>query len=168
MANALTAPPPVPNPQPQEQGSAPTQQPPAQAPAPSHAQTVAAMRHFDAILGQLTSLLKNPDLGKADLKSTIIDGVTKLVGDRIIPASQAVSQLATVPTRPFEQKQWAEQNYTQTLQAQSAVLDHHRSAALGTGNYALENKLHSGDSGPDNHMQTMQGLMQQHYGAKAA
>jgi hypothetical protein len=170
---ALPLPPPmlagqqVQSPMPQQ--GAPSQQGPAmqpgqqQAPAPTHTQTVAALRHFNAILGELKGLLQNPDLGKANLKSTIIDGMTKLVAERIIPPAAAVSQLASVPDVPFQQKQWTVNHYAQTVQAAAAVLDHHRQSAMGTGNYDLENALHGDESDPDSHMETMQGMMQQHY-----
>jgi len=140
------------------------QQPgPQQAPAPTHGQTVAALRHFNAVLGELKGLLQNPDLGKANLKSTIIDGMTKLVAERIIPPAAAVSQLASVPDAPYQQAQWAANHYAQTVQAQAAVLDHHRQSAMGTGNYDLENALHSDESDPENHLETMHGTMAQHY-----
>ena len=77
--------------------------------------------------------------------------------------ADAVTQLATVPERPFEQKQWAENHYSQIVQAQAAVLDHHRTQALGTGNYELESMLHD-DGNADDHMNTMRGMMQSHYG----
>lgn len=150
---------------PQQQQGAP--QGPQAAPAPTHDQTVAALRHFNAVIGELRGLLQNPDLGKADLKSKIIDGAVKLVEDRIIPPNAAVTQLATVPERPFDQRGWVQQHYAQTVQAAASVLDHHRQAALGTGNYDLENKLHDDVAGPDDHLQTMQGLVQQHYGGQS-
>jgi hypothetical protein len=150
------------------QPQAPGMQQPGQqqAPAPTHGQTVAALRHFNAILGELKGLLENPDLGKANLKSTIIDGMTKLVAERIIPPAAAVTQLAAVPDEPFQQAQWAKNHYAQTVQAQAAVLDHHRQSAMGTGNYDLENALHEDESDPDSHMETMQGTMAQHYGGQ--
>ena len=163
LGGGTMAPPPQPRPQSQQQQGAPQASMPQQAPAPSHAQAVATLRHFQAITDQLKSLLQNPDLGKADLKSTIIDGVTKLVAERMIPADAAVTELSSVPDRPYDQKQWAMERYVQTLQAADAVLDHHRQSALGTGNYDLENALHDGESNPDNHMATMQAMMQGHY-----
>lgn len=135
-----------------------------QIPQPTHAQTVATLRHLGAIKRELMTLMKNPDLGKSDMKSAIIDGVTKLVADRIIPATTAVTKLATVPERPFDQKKFVEQDYLQTMQAESAILDHHRSHSVGAGDYELENKLHS--SNPDNHMQDISSMMQAHYGKK--
>lgn len=142
--------------QPQQQGNAP--QMPAQAPAPSHAQTVAALRHFDAILGQLTTLLKNPDLGKADMKSNIIDGMTKLVADRMIAPTQAVDQLSKVPDRPFDQKKWTQERANETMVARNAIIAHHAAAFAGA----------PAEQTPDNsddHMNVMQSMMQQHYGS---
>lgn len=164
MADALRsmAPPPAPMPQgpltggPQQQGAPQSGPPqPQPMPAPSHQQTVAALRHFAAIGKQLEIALKDPDLGKSDVKSAVIDGMTRLVADRIIPPGQAVSQLATFPDRPYEQKQWLIQHYQQTQQARDAVLSHHALANAG------------GPPAPtpsaDTHMQDMQGMMAAHY-----
>lgn len=159
MTGALQsmAPPPAPNPQGALAGGiqqAP-QATPQQMPAPSHQQTVAALRHFAAIGKQLEIALKDPDLGKSDMRSKLIDGMTTLVADRIIPPGQAVTQLATFPERPFEQRQWLIQHYQQTQQARDAVLSHHAMANAGGG----PEQTPSGDT----HMQDMQGMMSAHY-----
>lgn len=152
------APPPAPNPQGALAGG--VQQAPQatsqQMPAPSHQQTVAALRHFAAIGKQLEVALKDPDLGKSDMRSKLIDGMTTLVADRIIPPGQAVTQLATFPDRPFEQKTWLIQHYKQTQQARDAVLSHHAMANAGGGPESTP----SGDT----HMQDLQGMMSAHYG----
>jgi hypothetical protein len=184
MPNALSGTvggaPPAPNPQPQQapQGGmggnalsgAPTgapgqPQPPqqAQAPAPTQQQTIAAMRHFSAIERELTSLLSDPDLGKADLKSKIIDGATKLVSDGILTPAQAVTQLGAVPDGkqsggPFQQKQWVEKNFAQTIQAANAVLDHHGAAFPGQGADP------AAQSTPDDHQGIMAGLTSHYQG----
>jgi hypothetical protein len=162
MANPLQAgmmPPEAPQVQPNAmQGGAPPQQgaaPQQQAPAPNHAQTVAALRHLTALKQELVTLLKNPDLGKADMRSAIIDGVTKLVADRVVPPSAAVQKLATVPETPFQQKKWVENDYAQNAQAENVILAHHAAAFAGQGEQP------PGD--PDNHMQDIQGLMSSHY-----
>src|ERR1700683_3087257 len=91
-ATALSggAPPPAPTmPQMQEGNGPPGMQPGGQqqTPAPSHDQTVSSLRHFQAIGSQLKMLLANPDLGRTDMKDTVIDGTTRLVADRMIPPS---------------------------------------------------------------------------------
>src|SRR5271166_2044650 len=133
MAGALSSiggPPPAPNPTPQQPdnnaplsaiaspqktGAQPmaAQQPAAPPPPPTHQQTVAALRHFGAISNEVSSLLKDSDCGKADLKSKVIDGMTSLVSDGIQTPSDAIKTLATFPDKPFEQKQWLMQHLQQ-------------------------------------------------------
>lgn len=162
MSSALRslAPPPPPNPQ--GALSAGVQQAPQaspqQMPAPSHQQTVAALRHFDAIGKQLEIALKDPELGKSDIRSKVIDGMTTLVADRIIPPGQAVTQLATFPDRPFEQRKWLIDHLQQTQQAKNMVLSHH---ALGNAGGAPEPTPSA-----DTHMQDLQGMMSAHYQGK--
>ena len=142
MRNALSAlsgPPPAPNPDPQQPtggnalagpGPQPSgaQQQPAP-PIPTHAQTVAALRHFDAIEQELTTLLKDPDCGKGDLHSKAIDGMTRLVATNIVSAADAVTQLADFPDDPFKQKQWLEKHMVQTVSAANIVLQNHAHGA---------------------------------------
>jgi hypothetical protein len=139
-------------------GGAPMAQGPQQPPAPNHQQTVAALRHFMAIEQELTALLKDPSLGKSDMKSKIIDGTTQLVADGIMNAPSAIQQLATVPERPFEQKQWLMKHFADTITAQNAVLDHHRMAFGGVD-------LGPQTSDPDDHQSDMDDLMSQYRGA---
>lgn len=138
---AMAGPPPAPQPDAQQmmpgEGNAlaapqaqpqPGQAPQQQMPAPSRAQTLSALRHFRAIEGELTPLLKDPELGKSTLKSKIIDGVTKLVSQRMMTPAQAVMQLATVPDKPLDQRKWVQDHYDQTMQARDYVLDHYRAS----------------------------------------
>src|ERR1700728_1352349 len=74
--------------------------PAAQPSPPTHEQTVAALRHFDAIKSVLAPLLQDPSLGKSNMKMPVIDGVTKLVSERIISAGTAVDQLSKFPSDP--------------------------------------------------------------------
>lgn len=169
MPNALEqngTPPPAPDTmqaQPQQPGQGPNaQQPQAQPmPAPSHAEAVAALKHFEAIESELVALMKNPGLGKTDAKKSIIDGVTKLVANQVMSASQAVAELAKVPERPFEQKQWVAQHLQTIMQAQMNVLDHHRVANPGTGDWDAEAAAHPAYAA-DNHADTLSGIMR-HY-----
>lgn len=160
MTGALTSGlPPAPMPQqqdPPQQGGPQQQQAPQAPPVLSHQQAVAALRHFHAIDMELRALLKDPDLGRADLKSAIIDGTTTLVSDRIIAPGTAVAMLATVPEKPREQKKWVEQHYQQNAAAQAAVLDHHRNGSPGSGDWAVEGQAQPGS--PDDHMKTMNGV----------
>lgn len=141
----------------QPQGGAPQQQQAQQQPPVlSHQQAVAALRHFHAIDKELMTLLKDPDLGRADLKSAIIDGATGLVANRIIAPGQAVAQLADVPEKPRDQKKWVEQHYQQNKLAANTVLDHYRQANPDP-RAAIAAAAQPHD--PDQHMRTMSGVM---------
>jgi hypothetical protein len=144
-------------------GGAPAAAPgqPSQMPAPTHNQTVAALRHFAALAKQLEAALKDPDIGKADIKSKVIDGMTELVSERMISPGEAVSTLSTFPERPFDQKQWVMQHYQQVQQARNFVLAHHAMAFAGQGPQPAPK--------PETHMADVGAMMQAHYsgGARA-
>jgi hypothetical protein len=175
MANALSIqtppPPPVKADEPAvQQPAAPLAQAPMpqmrsalvpQAPAPDHGQTVAALRHFHAIKQELQGLWNDPQLGKSDLKSKIIDGATKLVANRIMPPSQAVAQLGNVPSDPAAQKKWVSNHLQQIMLARDAVLDHHRAAFAGMPENLIA--ATSSKSTPDSHMADLDGMMASHY-----
>lgn len=170
---ALGGPPPAPNPDPQPptpglnalvgpqsgpqagpQTGAPQQAAPP--PVPSHQQTVAALRHFDAIEQELTALLRDPDCGKADLHSKAIDGTTKLVASGILSAAEAVTQLGQFPDDPFEQKQWLEQHLIQTVTAANIVLQNHAHGAQQAA--ASGQPMDETPYNPDDHQSIISGF----------
>lgn len=160
MANPLelgNVSPPAPNP---DAGNALQQGAPQQQQAPSppnHEQTVAALRHFDAIKGELSILLKNPSLGKSDVKSQIIDGTTKLVSKRILSPAEAVIQLSKVPTDPLQQRKFLQSLMMQTIQSERAIIAHHAIGFAGQGPMPTPSS--------DGHMDAMQSL-HANYGGK--
>lgn len=135
--------------------------PQGQTPAPTHGQTVAVLRHMDAIETELKSLLKDPAVGKSNIKPKIIDGMATLVARRIVTAGNAVAQLATVPERPFEQKKWLQTHMMQALVAKIAVLTHHGQAFGG-----MPEQMVDKTSDPDDHIADMQGVMGHYGGAR--
>lgn len=146
-------------------GAAPAGAPGAP-PAPpqlSHNETVAALRHFDEVGGMFGSVLKNEGLGKQDVKSSLIDAVTKLVADRVVPPTAAVELLSQFPTRPFEQKQWIEKHYQDNQNAAVTVLDHHRAMNAGAPEDTIEQSYD-----PEQHMGTIGGVLSRLKGAPRA
>src|ERR1700732_471362 len=92
---------------PQAPPGAPQQPGQATPPPPTHEQTVAALRHFDAVKRELEIILTDPALGKTSVKTKIIDGVTRLVATRFLKSAQAVDELAEVPSdRLLPLKMW--------------------------------------------------------------
>jgi hypothetical protein len=129
-------------------------------PTPTHGQTVAVLRHMDAIQHELETLLKDAAAGKSNMKSKIIDGVTKLVAGRIITPGAAVSQLGGVPEKPFDQKKWLQQHLQQAMQAKVFVLQHHGNAFAGTPEDEIDKT-----SSPDDHMSDMAAVSGHYAGA---
>lgn len=161
MANPLetgSVSPPAPNPDAGNAMQGAPQQPQQQAPAPpTHDQTVAALRHFDAIKDELSVILNNPSLGKSDVKSQVIDGVMKLVSERFMTPAQAVIQLSQVPTDPIQQRKWAQTQMAQTVQAERSILAHHAQGFAGHGPMPTPSA--------DGHMDAMSAL-HSNYGGK--
>ncbi len=139
---------------PQDQGAQQGQ--PPQQPAPSHAQTVAALRHFQIFMEMEKGWLNNPELGKSDFKDQFIEAYTKLVADRIATPVQAIGSLAQVPERPFQQRQWVQDAYNKNVQARDIVLAHHAQAFAG------QPPQQTPDA--DNHLSDIQSMMTSHYG----
>ena len=136
-------------------GSGGAGQPAAPPPPPSPQQTIAAVRHFGAISKECASLLGDPDCGKSDIRSKVIDGVTSLVSEGIATPADAVRELASFPDRPFEQKRWLENYMMKSDQASAAVLAHHQMAPPQPGSPQA-------DYEPENHQSIIQGLMSQY------
>jgi len=167
MANALSSgiggPPPAPNPSPignqmpQTMGAQPQQAPQAPPPPPNHQQTVAALNHFAAIEKELTTLLKDPACGRSDMRSEAIDGATKLVASGFLSPSEAITELATFPERPFDQKKWIEGHLTQTIQSAQGILTHHAAGFAGQ-------QVDTTPPNHDNHIATMRGLVSNYKG----
>jgi hypothetical protein len=85
-----------------------------------------------------------------------------LVADRILTPPHGVEFLGSVPDRPFDQKQMLMTQYVQHVQAESAVLQHHRQAFIGTQDYRTEQIMHGDNS--DDHAGVMNRMIASHYG----
>lgn len=128
-------------------GQQPAQGQPQQPPAPTHGQTVAALRHFDAIKAKLASALRDPAVGKSNIKKKIVDGMAELVADRIFTPAIAAQQLASVPDEPFQQKQWLLNHYRGALQGELTILVQHAAAHQGVPEHMIDTT-----ADPDNHL----------------
>ncbi|PWT75079.1 MAG: hypothetical protein C5B60_05860 [Chloroflexi bacterium] len=126
-------------------------------PTPSYAQTLAALRHFTAIRRALQRLMRDPDLGKTNVKPKIVDGVADLVADQILTAADAVEQLSNVPDRPFEQKMWVQQQLQTTDVAEETVIGHYQQGIAGMPPGSIDQT-----GNPDDHASDMSALMQQY------
>jgi hypothetical protein len=170
LAGLPVANPPAPNPQPQAQsqpgnalsgppsGVSAQGQQPQLPPAPTHAQTVTALRHFTALESELSELMADPDLGKTDMRSKVIDGMTRLVAEGIVPPAGAVKDMGTFPEKPYDQRQWVNQHFMNVVQAQTAILAHHQLGAM------QGQPVGSEEPSPDDHQTIMSGLQGRYSG----
>ena len=113
-----------------------------------------------AIVDELQVLQKNPSLGRSNMKDPILDGVTKLVGERMMSPANAVPLLADIPVDPLMQRKWVTAKLQQTIAVQNNVLHHHIMGSQPTLDWALESQHQPGSA--DDHMQTMAGLTSQY------
>jgi hypothetical protein len=133
--------------------------PPQPQPAPpTHAQTVAALRHFDAIRKELEIVAKDPALGKSSVKSKIIDGVMRLVAERFMKPVQAVDELSKVPAEPLMQMKWVKTMYAQAQQAENGILDHYGATQPHLGTVADHFAGTKGTYNPDDHQDHLSAL----------
>lgn len=135
----------------------------APTPPPSHAQTVATLRHLQNVNREFGPILKNPDLGKSDMKSAVIDAGTKLVADRIVTPAAAVMLLSQVPTDPLDQRKWLQNFYDTNEKAQMTVLDHHASGGPTNLDWQSDQAGFMPHD-PDGHMKAMEGVMTHYKG----
>jgi hypothetical protein len=126
---------------------------PPPAPAPTHGQTVAALRHFDAIISELRDLLSDPSLGKSNVKSKIIDGMTRLVAGRIVSVADSVAQLQGLPDDPIDQRRWIATHLGNAETAKKLVLTHH-----GVSHAGLPEEMIDKRASPEDHLDIMQEL----------
>lgn len=157
----------MPSPQPSgAPGAAPGVQPAQPAP-PTHAQTIAALRHFDAVRRELELVAKDPALGKSNVKSKIIDGVLRLVAGGIMQTTQAVDELSKVPVEPLLQMKWVKGMYTQAKQAEDGILDHYGATQPHFGDVAGHYAATKEAANPDDHQDHMSALMANFKGGNA-
>lgn len=169
MMNALmggAVPQPMPPAAPQS-GAAPPQQAGGQAPPapPTHAQTVAALRHFDAIRKEIGMILKDPALGKSNVKSKITDGVVRLVSGQFMSPTDAVDTLTKVPEEPLQQMQWAKAMEQQARQAENGILDHYGATNPNMGAVQDHMAMPSGYD-PNDHADHMAAVMANYSGGR--
>jgi hypothetical protein len=105
---------------------------------------------MDAIQHELEALLKDPAVGKTNVKSKIIDGMTKLVANRIVSPGNAVAQLGDVPDEPFQQRKWLQTHLMNAVIAKAGALSHHGKAFGGVPEGQIDKT-----SSADDHMADM-------------
>lgn len=103
--------------------------PPSQ-PAPTKAQTTAAVQRFSAIQSAMRSVMEDPAFGKSNVRPAILDAGSKLLGSKLMSLPEVMNALKDVPEDPIEQKQFVQGIFNKAQQSEASVLDHHGAAIV--------------------------------------
>jgi hypothetical protein len=76
-----------------------------------------AMKNIMAVNSTISSLLGDPDAGRADISKKIIDATTRLVKDNVYSAQHVTEALKSMPRDPVRQINWLRNIYSQTQSA---------------------------------------------------
>lgn len=144
-----------------QQGQAPTQAGP---PAPSHAQTVAALTHLQVVQKQMDALSRLPGIGKENIRPAIFDSIAELLSQRMFTLPQVMTEIKTIPADPPGQKNWVLTHLRQTSEAQKQILMDHAQGNPGTGD--LPTELAASQQDPAKSHTDMMGELVGHYAGR--
>jgi hypothetical protein len=138
---------------------------PAQRPAPTHTQTVAALTHLQAVQRTMAKLSRLPGIGKQNIRPDIFDATADLMGRAMLTLPQVMNELKNIPADPPGQKQWVLQHLNDVMEAQHQILNDHAQAFPGSGDFATEMANLPPQVAPQSHIEMM-GDVANHYVGK--
>lgn len=145
----------------QQGGGAPAQAGP---PAPSHAQTVAALTHLQAVQKQMDALSRLPGIGKENVRPQIFDSIAELLSQRMFTLPQVMTEIKTIPADPPGQRNWVLAHLRQISEAQKQILMDHAQGNPGTGD--LPTELAASQQDPAKSHTDMMGELVGHYSGR--
>lgn len=103
------------------------QQPPQARPTPTRAETVAGLHRCREIEQASGRLLKDPDVGKANIRPKVMTMGADLIANRVMTLSQFMQGIKNYPSAEdfLGQKKWVERLLQSNLQAQMTLLQDH-------------------------------------------
>lgn len=131
---------------------------PKAAPAPTYAQVNAFLHRSQAINSVVKPMLKDPKLGRQDVRDKMIEGIGTLMGMGVMTMAEAMNVRKTFPSQPADQQLWVQKILDSTAMAKDMVMDQYLEAG---GNWAEDGA--KGGWKPDSYGDDIQGLMK-HYG----
>lgn len=138
---------------------------PAQQPAPSHEQAVAALIHFERLSQDFGKLLADPEIGKKDMKRDIYDMAAGLLGEGFSTLPSLMGELQTIPKDPPDQYKWIKQHADNAQMAAAKVFRDYRAANRGSGDWVADGAALQKHS-MANHSKIMSGVTS-HYKGRA-
>ena len=106
------------------------QQPPQARPTPTHAQTVAGLHRCHEIEKASQRLLKDPDVGKKNIRPKVLEMGADLIGKKVMTLPELMTGIKDFPSSEdaLGQKKWLERLYQSNVQGQIALLQDHANA----------------------------------------
>src|SRR5450631_1654352 len=71
-------------------------------------QLIAGLHHLNAFQKQFSPILKNPELGKSNIRPKIFDASATLIGQGIFTVPEVMNGIKDFPDDPLGQKKWIE------------------------------------------------------------
>lgn len=101
-------------------------------PAPTKAQTTAAVQRFSAIQSAMRGVMEDPAFGKSNVRPELLNAASKLLGTKLLSLPEIMNSIKDMSDDPIEQKSFIQNIYNQAKASESSVLDHH-GAAVAAG-----------------------------------
>ena len=115
-------------------------------------QLIAGLHHLNAFQKQFSPLLRNPDLGKSNVRPKIFDASAALIGQGIFSVPEVMNGIKDLPDDPLGQKKWLEQKLSSTMMAEKKLVSDYIAQGPGQEPEGPEWSM-------DNHKEHMGGLM---------
>ena len=105
---------------------------------PSHHEAVALLQHISAFDQRWREILKDPEIGKGNVRGKVYDMMADMMGEDYATLPQVMGLLKSMPTEPLEQKHWIEEHVANDQKAMQAVVQHHAQASPPPGKWQDE------------------------------
>ena len=114
-------------------------------------QLMSGLHHLGSIQKALSPLLRNPVLGKNNIRPKLFDAMATLIGQGTMSVPEVINGMKDLPDDPLAQKKWLESKVAKTMQAEQKLVNDY--IAQGPGAEP------EGEWSMDNHKDHMAGLM---------
>lgn len=85
-------------------------------------QVIAGLHHLGAFQKQFGPLLKNPGIGKTNIRPKIFDAAASLIAERTYTVPEVMNGIKDLPDEPLEQKKWLETKLANAAMAEKKLV----------------------------------------------
>ena len=128
------------------------QQPGQPKPQITKQQVIAGLHHLGAFTKQMSPILRNPEIGKSNIRPKIFDASAALIGQGIFSVPEVMNGIKDLPDDPLGQKKWLEQKLAGVMMAEKKLVSDYIAQGPGA-------EPQGPDWSEDTHRDHMGGLM---------